>query len=58
MSMGVARVKGLFDGIADHDFRSGTKGDLLPVEDESVGENLRHAFELMVGGDNEMPAFA
>jgi len=31
-----------------------SKGDLLAVENESVSQNLRDAFELMVGGDDKM----
>jgi|TARA_B110000881_G_scaffold120089_1_gene105407 hypothetical protein len=57
MGMGMAGVKGLSYGFTDHDFRSGAKGDLFPVEDKGVGENFGHTFELVVGGDDKMSAF-
>ena len=44
MGMGMAGVKGLSYGFTDHDFRSGAKGDLFPVEDKGVGENFGHTF--------------
>ena len=48
MRVGVAGMKGLLDRVAFHDFGGFPKGDLLLVEDESVGENLGHAFELVM----------
>jgi hypothetical protein len=56
MRVGVAGMKGLFDGIAFHDFGGFSKGDLFLIEDESVGENLGHAFQLVVRSDDEVAA--
>ena len=49
-------MKGFFYRIAFHDFGGFSKGDLFLVEHEGVSEDLGHAFELMVGGDDEMAA--
>lgn len=57
MSVGVAGVKSLADGLAHHDLGSGAEGDLLLVEDEGVGEDFGHAFELMMRGDDEVSTF-
>ena len=56
--MGVAGVKDVFHGVTDHDFWSGPEGDLFLVEDEGVGEDVCHAFELMMRGDDEVAGFA
>jgi len=42
------------DGIACHDLGGGAEGNLFLVEDKSVCENVGHAFELVMGGDDEV----
>ena len=54
MGMGMAGVESVSDGVAIHDVERRAKGHLLAVENEGVRENLGHAFELMVGGDDEV----
>ena len=54
MGIGVAGMKSIFDGVAVHDFERGAKGHLLAIENKGVGENLGHAFELMMGGNDEV----
>lgn len=49
-------MKGFFDGLASHDLDGLAERDLLLVEDEGVGEDLRHAFELVMGSDDEVAA--
>lgn len=44
-------------GLAHHDFGGRAKGDLLLIEDEGVREDFSHAFELVMGSDDEVPAF-
>ena len=47
-------VKGGFDGGILHDFGGGAESDLLPVEDQGIGENLGDVFQLVMGGDDEV----
>lgn len=49
-------MKDLFHGIALHDVGGFSKGDLFLIEDKGVGENLGHAFHLVVGSDDEVAA--
>jgi hypothetical protein len=54
MRVRVARVKDLFHRLAFHDLGGFSKLNLLLIEDESMSENLGDAFELMMGGNDEM----
>lgn len=48
MCVGVAGMEGGFhDSVAHHSFGI-TNGDLLLIEDEGVGENLRDRFQLVM----------
>lgn len=47
----------MLDRIAGHDLGSGPEGDLLLIKHKSVGEDLGDAFQLVVGGDDEMAGF-
>jgi len=57
MIVGMTGVKGLSHGLAHHDFGCRAEGNLLLIQDEGVRENFSHAFELVMGGDDEVPAF-
>ncbi len=52
--MRVAGVESVFYGLAGHDFGSGTKGDLLLIENEGMREDFGDAFELVMRGDDEV----